>query len=77
MSVVSLTKLKQGESGIITEIIGGRGLASRLNSIGIIPGKKITKVSSMVMRGPVVIRVGDTEIALGYGMATKIVVERK
>ncbi len=70
-----LTKLAAGQSAIIKEIIGGRGIVNRLDSLGIVPGKKITKISSMMMRGPVVMRVGSTEIALGYGMAAKILVD--
>lgn len=71
-----ITKLESGEGGIIKEITGGKGVTNRLNSLGIVPGKRITKVSAMFMRGPVVIRVGNTELALGYGMANKIIVKK-
>lgn len=71
-----ITKLESGESGIIKEIIGGRGVMNRLNSLGIIPGKRITKVSAMFMHGPVVVCIGNTQLALGYGMASKIIVKK-
>lgn len=71
-----LTDLPTGQSAIIKEIVGGRGVVNRLNALGIIPGKKITKISSMVMRGPVVVRVENTEIALGFGMASKVIVSK-
>jgi len=43
--------------------------------LGIRPGKKITKISSMLMRGPVTVQAGHTQIAIGFGMANKIFVE--
>lgn len=71
-----LTDLRVGEKGIVQEIIGGQGLINRLNAIGITYGKKITKLSAMMMRGPIVICVGSTQIALGYRMARKIIVRK-
>jgi ferrous iron transport protein A len=50
-------------------------MVSRLNALGIRPGKRITKVSSMLMRGPVTIQSGSTQVAIGFGMANKIIVE--
>jgi ferrous iron transport protein A len=50
-------------------------LVRRLNSMGVRPGLRITKVSSMFMRGPVTVRVGQTQLALGFGMARRILVE--
>lgn len=47
----------------------------RLNAMGIRPGKQITKVSSMFMRGPVTIQVDNAQLALGFGMARRILVE--
>ncbi|MFC1994500.1 FeoA family protein [Chloroflexota bacterium] len=44
--------------------------------MGIIPGKRITKVSSMFMRGPVTIQIHNSQVAIGFGMADKIVVEQ-
>jgi|UniRef100_A0A7C6EBE3 ferrous iron transport protein A len=77
MKLLPLTKLEAHQTGIIKEIQGGRGRVARLNALGLIPGKKITKVSAMMMRGPVVVRLDNTEIALGFGMANSIIVEVK
>jgi Fe2+ transport system protein FeoA len=46
-----------------------------LEALGIRNGKKIKKLSSMFMRGPVTVQVGQTRISIGYGMASKIIVE--
>lgn len=72
---ISLTQLRRGQSGRVIQIIGGFGMTRRLSALGIRSGKRITKVSAMFMRGPVTVRVGGTEIALGFGMASRIVVE--
>ena len=76
MSVVKpLNDLNPGESGVVREIKGGQGLINRLNALGIITGKKITKIDSMLMRGPVTIWVNRTKVAIGFGMAGKIFIE--
>jgi ferrous iron transport protein A len=72
---VSLAQMQAGQSGMVLDINGGYGMISRLNTLGIIPGKKITKISSMVMRGPVTIEIDRTQVALGFGMARRILVQ--
>ena len=64
-----------GQSGVVANIEGGHGLVNRLNALGIRPGKRITKFSSMLMRGPVTIQVGNSQVAIGFGMANKIIVK--
>ena len=72
---ISICDLRQGQSGRVAEIIGGHGIANRLHSMGIRPGKSITKVSAAFMRGPVTISVDRCQIAIGWGMAQKVMVE--
>jgi len=75
VKIVTLRQMQSGRSGKVVEIQSGHGLVNRLSALGIRPGKKITKVSSMLMRGPVTIQSGNTRIAVGFGMANKIIVE--
>jgi len=70
-----LTQLEEGEGGLVVEINGGYGLVRRLESLGIRVGKKVTKVSAQLMRGPVTVRIGNSHVAIGFGMAKKIFVE--
>jgi ferrous iron transport protein A len=72
---LTLVDLKRGQSGIVAGIAGGMGAARRLEALGIRAGKRITKESAMAMGGPITVRVGGTLIGLGYGIASKIVVE--
>jgi len=72
---VTLARMRAGQSGMVLRIEGGHGIVNRLNALGIISGKRITKISSMLMRGPVTIEVDRAQIAIGLGMASKIIVE--
>jgi ferrous iron transport protein A len=71
----TLIEMRRGQPGTVLQIKGGKGLVTRLNALGIIPGKKITKVSAMLMKGPVTIEVDRVQIAIGFGMAQKIIVK--
>ena len=73
--IVSLAKLDTNQSGKVVEFTAGPGLVRRLEEMGIRVGKKVTKISGMPLRGPVVVQAGGTRIAIGHGMATKVIVE--
>ncbi len=73
--LVTLRQMRTGQSGIVLQIQGGHGLINRLSALGIRPGQRITKVGSTFMRGPVTIKVGNAQVAIGFGMANKIIVE--
>ena len=75
INTISLVRMEEGQSGRVVEIQGGRGLINRLDTLGIRPGRKVTKISSMFMRGPVTIQIGTSQMAIGYGMARRIVVK--
>jgi ferrous iron transport protein A len=71
---VSLAQMRVGQSGMVVGIEGGHGMVNRLNTLGIIPGKRITKIRSMLMRGPVAVEIDRVQVALGFGMAKRILV---
>ncbi len=73
--IKSLNDMNSEESGIVYEIEGGQGMINRLNALGIITGKKIKKIDSMLMRGPATVLVNRTKVAIGFGMAGKIFIE--
>ena len=74
MKKISLTQLKSDHKGKIVEILGGSGLETKLESMGLYKGKDITKLSHIGLRGPVVIKAGRSILALGHGVAAKIIV---
>ena len=73
--ILDLTQLKSGQKGVVVEIQGGAGFIRRLESMGIRQGKTITKVSSQFLRGPQTLKVGNLQVAVGFGMARKILIE--
>ena len=71
----TLARMRAGQSGVVVHLQGGHGLVNRLSALGIIPGKRITKISSTIMRGPVTVEVDRVRLAIGFGMASRIVVQ--
>ena len=80
-----LTAMKEGESGIIKSIAsspgrgrgGGWGFKKRLLDMGLTPGTKVTVIKSAPFGGPIEVHVRDSRLALGRGMAKRILVETK
>jgi len=72
---LTLAEMRTGQTGTVVGVLGGHGLIQRLDALGIRPGKKVTKLSSTLFRGPVTLRVNNTKVAVGFGMARKIIVK--
>ena len=72
---IPLSDMNVNEVGKIVEFVGGFGLRDRLCSMGIRPGVKVTRINSGFGRGPVVIKAGEAQTALGHGMSYKVIVE--
>jgi ferrous iron transport protein A len=75
MPIKNLRDLRAGESGKIARIDGGHGIINRLAALNIRPGQHIKKLNSSFIRGPVTIEVNRAQIAIGFGMANRIIVE--
>ena len=73
-NITSLDRLRIGQKGEIIRLDGGRGFLERAHSLGIRVGKRVAVLSSMPFRGPVAFRIDNIEIALGRGMASRIIV---
>ena len=72
---IPLTKMKRGAHGVIKAIDGGEQTLHRLSSLGLHIEKPLLKISDMVLRGPVVVSVHRRHVAVGFGMAKRIMVE--
>ncbi|MCX6112981.1 MAG: FeoA family protein [Proteobacteria bacterium] len=72
-----LSELKKGEKA---EIIGfdcrSLCICKRLCGLGLSQGKIIRKISEIKMGGPVILQVDRAQIAIGNGMAKKIIVRK-
>ncbi len=75
MRRLSLVEMESGESGVVVSMVGGKAMRSRLEALGVRVGVELRKVSAQLLRGPVTVRVGGTQLAIGFGMAERIVVE--
>lgn len=70
-----LSKLTAGHSGVLKEYTGERNLLGRCLSLGFTPGS-VVKMLENFNSGPVLVKVHDTEIALGRDLAEHITVTR-
>ena len=68
-----LAQLRIGETARIMAIEGGRGLRQKLFLRGLIEGKVVRVISNY---GPVTIEVDRSVVAIGRGMARKIIVTK-
>ncbi len=81
-SIQSLSYLKKGEKAVILEFSdqsgghGHRNFQTRMEALGL---RKGTVIEVLVNdnHGPVMLRVAETRVALGRGMAEKVKVEYK
>ena len=74
-NVIPLSNLLPGETGLVQDLAGGRGFVGRLAALGFTPGAEVTMVQNFG-RGPIIVLVRDTRIALGRGEARKVLIRR-
>jgi len=72
---IQLLQLDTGKAALIKEIKGGYGFQRRLASLGIRVGQTVRKVGHGPFKGPVVVEVDRARVAIGKGMAMKVLVE--
>jgi len=73
LTEMMLTKAPAGENVVISSIRAGRGLKRRLNDMGLLPGTEV-KIINTERPGRVVLEVRGSRLAIGYGVAGKMVV---
>lgn len=66
---------KSGEEFEVATIQGGKGFLKKLMEMGIYSGIRVRIVLNPG-NGPIIIALSDTRIALGKGMAAKIIVRK-
>ena len=59
----------------VMDIQGGWGVRRRLGQLGIHPGDVITVVRYGAFQGPILIQVHGSQVALGRGIASRILVK--
>ncbi len=72
--LISLISLSEGKKGVIAYAHGGFGLIRRLAEMGLTPGVEVKILRKCPFRGPLEIEVRGVALALGYGVASKVLV---
>jgi len=72
---ITLDLVKKSQKVKVINISGGWGMRQRLGGLGIHPGDKIIVKKSAIMRGPILIDIHGNQVALGRGVARRIMVE--
>jgi Fe2+ transport system protein FeoA len=73
-ALVPLTTLTPGQRARLVRIEAGHQVVHRMSELGLTPGVELV-VFQRNSRGPLLIAVRDTRLALGRGMADKVLVE--
>ena len=74
---ISLANFKEGQTGTIVSIIGGRMVYKRLADLGITPGTEVKLIRKIRPHGPLKLQVRGSNIVLGRGIALKIQIKPK
>ena len=74
VSLKTLSDLPVGTHGVVYGLCGGREFTGRVAVLGFTVGAEVAVVQNYG-RGPVIVAVRDTRVALGRGEAAKIQVE--
>ncbi len=72
---IPLGDLSAGQTARLECFTAGRGLINRLAVLGFLPGQEITMVQNFG-RGPIIVTVRDTRVALGRHEAEQIKVRK-
>jgi Fe2+ transport system protein FeoA len=75
--LLCLVDLKEGQKGIITTVLGGRGAIKKLADLGLTPNTEIEILKKIPYRGPIEIQARGSNLVLGRGIASKVMVEPK
>lgn len=73
--IISLAEMRSGQTGIVVDLAGGHGMVRRMQAMGIRAGVPITKRAAQPFRGPICLQIGGTEVAVGFGLSRRIMVE--
>jgi len=72
---ITLDQIYENRKSKVIDIQGGAGIRQRLGQMGIHPGDEIIILRYGALRGPILIEVHGSQVALGRGIASKIIVE--
>ena len=73
---VRLVECRRGDRVRIVSIGAGRGALLNLMNLGLDVGHRVELLQRSPLHGPLLVSHDGTEVAIGYGLAEKILVEK-
>jgi ferrous iron transport protein A len=74
LNLKAVGELESGVNGVVCQLRGAREFTRRMATLGFTIGTELTVVQNYG-RGPVIVAVRNTHVALGRGEALKVLVE--
>jgi ferrous iron transport protein A len=71
--MIPLSDVKVGKHAVVNQLCGGREFTNRIAALGFTIGAEI-KVLQNYGKGPVIVSLRDSRVALGRGEAIKVLV---
>ena len=75
-TLLPLSLLTEGETGTVVKLNGGRTFQEKMISMGITQGNTVEVLSGTPGQALLVL-IGNTRLALGFGLAHKIEIEKQ
>ena len=72
---MTLVQVESGQTVRISHFKGGVGLEHKLRQLGLVPGDSARVLRLAPLGGPILVEVDGRSIALGRGIAAKVIVE--
>jgi ferrous iron transport protein A len=72
---IPITCLQEGDKAVMTHTTGGLGIVRRLSEMGLTPGCEVRLLRKGSFHGPLEIEVRGVSLAVGYGLASKMMVQ--
>lgn len=72
--IITLTHVARDKKVVLVSIEAGWGMRRRLADIGLREGMLFTVLQAAI-NGPCIIRLGNSRLAIGYGMASRMLVK--
>ncbi|ABI67989.1 putative Fe2+ transport protein [Syntrophomonas wolfei subsp. wolfei str. Goettingen G311] len=75
VTAMTINDMKPGQSARILKLNRGLQAGRRLFEMGLVPGARVKLVSRHPFKGPLVLQIANTQIALGRKMANSVEIE--
>jgi ferrous iron transport protein A len=74
--IYKLTRARENVNLVFISLESGRGAMQRLTDMGLVPGERL-KILNNSGFGPITVLIKGVRVALGHGLANKIIVKEE